>query len=93
MFMQQVQLINASGLHARPASDFVKLAKSFQSKIVIKVSGRDGTVNAKSIVMILAQGISMGTWIEICAEGIDEKAAVAALSDLVASGFGEANGE
>lgn len=37
MLITQAQLINVSGLHARPASDFVKLAKSFQSKITVRV--------------------------------------------------------
>lgn len=90
MFSLQAKLINASGLHARPASDFVKLAKSFASKITVRSLERENTVNAKSIVMILSQGFCKDTTIEISAEGPDEQAAVTALAELVSSGFGEA---
>ncbi len=89
MFSMQAHLINASGLHARPASDFVKLAKSFTSKITVRRLEQTDTVNAKSIVMILSQGFCKGTAIEIAAEGVDEQAAVTALAKLVNSGFGE----
>ena len=60
MLITQAQLINVSGLHARPASDFVKLAKSFQSKIIVRSADApdEDAVNAKSIVMILSQGFS-----------------------------------
>lgn len=92
MFTTQAQLINASGLHARPASDFVKLAKSFQSKITVRSADapEEDAVNAKSIVMILSQGFCKGTDIVIAASGGDEQTAAAALAALVASGFGEA---
>lgn len=89
MFLQQVQLINPSGLHARPASDFVKLAKTFQSKIMVRNMAAGEPINAKSIVMLLSQGLCKGTEIEISADGVDEKTAVSALVELVQSGFGE----
>ena len=89
MFSLQAKLINASGLHARPASDFVKLAKSFTSRITVRDVERENAVNAKSIVMLLSQGFCKDTTIEIAAEGADEQAAVTALVDLVGSGFGE----
>ena len=89
MYKHTAELINATGLHARPASDFVKLAKTFKSKISICRAGEDGGVNAKSIVMLLSQGFACGTVVEITAEGEDEEAAGKALAELIASGFGE----
>ena len=89
MFSMQAQLINASGLHAPPASDFVKLAKSFASRITVRRPEQADAVNAKSIVMILSQGFCKGTTIEITAEGPDEEAAAMALAELIHSGFGE----
>jgi len=89
MYNNTAKLINASGLHARPASDFVKLAKTFQSKISIRRVGEEKGVNAKSIVMLLSQGLACGTMVEITAEGEDEETAVKALVELIASGFGE----
>ena len=90
MYKKETVVINASGLHARPASDFVKEAKKFEAKINIrKTGGADEAVNAKSIMRLLSAGISKGTRVEISAEGTDETAAVDALAALVEGGFGE----
>ena len=87
MTKKQVEIVNKTGLHARPASDFVLEAKKYESKITI--CRENGVpVNAKSVVRILAEGIGQGTKIEI-AEGTDEEQAAASLAALVESGFGE----
>ncbi len=88
MVTKQVEFINKTGLHARPASDFVMLAKKYESKITICKEGGE-PVNAKSVVRLLAEGIGQGTKVELAAEGPDEAEAIEALADLVASGFGE----
>ena len=87
----QVTVTNSSGLHARPASDFVGTAKAFQSAVTIRVADRpaDTAVNAKSIIRLLSLGIVKGTRIEISADGADESNAVDALVSLIDSGFGE----
>ena len=82
MVTKQVEFINKTGLHARPASDFVMLAKKYESKITICKEGGE-PVNAKSVVRLLAEGIGQGTKAELAAEAIE------ALAVLVASGFGE----
>lgn len=91
MYSTKTEIFNSSGLHARPASEFVAMAKSFNSKIYItNLSVADSCpVNAKSIVLLLAEGLGKGTQILISADGEDEKAAADALLALVASGFGE----
>lgn len=88
MVTKQVEFINKTGLHARPASDFVMLAKKYESKITICKEGGE-PVNAKSVVRLLAEGIGQGTKAELAAEGVDETEAIEALAALVASGFGE----
>ena len=88
MVTKQVEFINKTGLHARPASDFVMLAKKYESKITICTEGGE-PVNAKSVVRLLTEGIGQGTKAELEAEGPDEAEAIEALADLVASGFGE----
>lgn len=88
MVKKEVVIINKTGLHARPASDFVLAAKKFESKITICKEGGE-PVNAKSVMRILAEGIGQGTKIEITADGVDEEAALDALTALVESGFGE----
>ena len=91
MYSKKTNLINASGLHARPASEFVALAKTFESKVTVQKLEDETALpaNAKSIIKILSQGISVGTLIEIAAEGPDEQEAVEKLFELVESGFGE----
>ncbi|MEA5050028.1 MAG: HPr family phosphocarrier protein [Oscillospiraceae bacterium] len=90
MITRKTTVVNETGLHARPASDFVLKAKSFESKITIReTESSDEPVNAKSIIRLLSIGIAQGTEIEITADGPDEKEAVDALVALIESGFGE----
>lgn len=91
MKVNRVTIINPTGLHARPASEFVAKAKQFSSRITISNAGEENPakVNAKSIVMLLTLGLSQGSVAEIAAEGEDEEAAVRELTELILSGFGE----
>ncbi len=91
MYHRIIVLKNASGLHARPASEFVACAKQFTSNIFIRNADKPGAVptNAKSIVRVLAEGIPVNTRIEISAEGEDENAAVDKLVELIETGLGE----
>lgn len=89
MYSRRVVVQNKSGLHARPASDFVSMAKKFKSKITIKTIKEDVEVDAKSIVLLISIGAGKGTEVEIAAEGEDEKAAVDSLVSLIESKFGE----
>jgi phosphocarrier protein len=90
MVSAQTKIVNKTGLHARPASAFVMKAKEFESAVTLKNLDTDGNaVNANSIMLILAQGLSQGTNIEIAADGPDEQKAVDELVALIDSGFGE----
>lgn len=89
MYSKQVEIRNKTGLHARPAADFVSLSGKFKSKILVKKVGSDYEINGKSVIFILSLALSMGTLIEISAEGDDEVEAVEKLVELVESKFGE----
>lgn len=91
MYAEKTKIINKTGLHARPASDFVKEAKKFESKIKIANlnTPEEEPVNAKSIISILTLGMAQGTDVEITAEGSDEEEAIRSLVALIQSGFGE----
>lgn len=89
MTSRPVTVANALGLHARAAARFVHLATQFTSQIRV---ARDGKVmDGKSIMGILLLAAARGTTLTISAEGTDEAAAVAALVELVESGFGDAS--
>ena len=91
MYQRQTIIINATGLHARPAAEFVAEDKKYASKLTIRnLDKEEGeAANVKSILRLLAQGLTKGTRVEICGEGEDETQAVDALVALIESGFGE----
>ena len=78
-----VELPNPSGLHARPAADFVRTAARFDARI--RVNG----VDAKSLLAIMALALPQGSTVAIEASGPEARPAVDALVSLVESGFGE----
>ena len=85
----QLTLLNKVGLHARPASQFVQTAARFSSSVTIEYQSKKA--NAKSILQVLSLGAGGGAEISIHAEGADAEAAVAALQQLIADKFGEAD--
>jgi phosphocarrier protein len=87
MYVKDVQVKNQVGLHARPATFFIKKANEFKSSIWVEKEER--RINAKSLLGVLSLGIIGGTLIKIIADGSDENAAVEALVKLVESGFTE----
>ena len=91
--MQKTELVVRArvGLHARPAVSFVKTAVGFACTINVRnVTAQRGPANAKSILSVLSLGVEQNHTIEVAADGVDEAQALAALSSLVASNFGEA---
>jgi phosphotransferase system HPr (HPr) family protein len=89
MVEKLVTIRNALGLHARPAGVLSQAANQFSSSIYIQKGLMK--VNAKSIMGIMMLAASRGTQLTIRAEGSDEEDAVEALSQLVESGFEEAD--
>lgn len=89
MYSKKVTIQNKTGLHARPASDFIGCASKFKSKIVIKKISDEEEANAKSIVMLLSLALGQGEEVEISAKGEDEVEAVDALVALINGKFGE----
>ncbi|MTV49983.1 HPr family phosphocarrier protein [Heliobacillus mobilis] len=87
--MTEIQLVltNPTGLHARPASQFVQTASKFKSKVKISAGGKQ--VDAKSILGVMTMGLRSGTAFTVTADGEDEVECVAALASLVESKFGE----
>jgi PTS hybrid protein len=78
-----VTLTNADGLHARPAAELVKLASTFPQRVTVN------GIDAKSLLSIMALGLTKGAEVEIATEDPDGAAAVDAIVALAESGFGE----
>jgi phosphocarrier protein HPr len=84
---REVPILNKYGLHARPAAEFVKLANRFGADVWI--AKEDLEVSGKSIMGVMMLAAECGSNVVIRAVGDDAAAAVDALSELVASKFGE----
>jgi phosphocarrier protein HPr len=77
------------GLHARAAAKVVRLAQSFNSTVELRRVDNSASADAKSILSVLMLAAGRGTELAATAEGIDAEAALTALDQLFAKGFGE----
>ncbi|RIE08378.1 HPr family phosphocarrier protein [Candidatus Cryosericum odellii] len=83
----KLEITNKVGLHARPAALLVQTANKFKS-VITAING-DTSVNAKSILNVLALGADKGSILTIKAEGEDADQAIQAFKELHANNFGE----
>lgn len=77
------------GLHARAAAKLVRVASGFQSQVQLSRVDGSLTADAKSILSVLMLAAGCGTELQASADGIDEEAALDAIDQLFAEGFGE----
>ena len=83
----RVIIPNKRGLHARASAKVVEASARFQSEIHII---KDGTaVNGRSIMGLMMLAASIGSQVEITAEGPDQDEALRAILALVDAKFGE----
>ena len=83
----KVSVCNKLGLHARPASLFVKTANRFQSEVFVEKDGE--VINGKSIMGLLMLAAGPGSELTLRAEGADASQAVCELETLVLRKFDE----
>lgn len=74
MKTEKIILKNETGLHARPASELVKVASKFKSNVNFVIDGKQ--INAKSVLALMAAGVKTNTEIEIICDGEDEEIAL-----------------
>jgi phosphotransferase system HPr (HPr) family protein len=85
-------ITHPAGLHARPASIFVKTCNSFPCDIKVKNLTTDSAiVNAKSVLAVLTLGVDTGHEILVTAVGEKENDVLTAIKGLVDTNFGETN--
>ena len=83
-------VINARGLHARPAMQFVDLANEFNSQVtVFRETPEPIEVDGKSVMQMITLEATQGTVLQVKAEGDDAQVAVQKLAELFESKFGE----
>lgn len=81
--MKETEIIikNPTGLHTRPGTEFVRLAKTFSSDVILKKGDKEA--NGKSLIKMMKIGISCGDKIILSVAGSDEDAAIKALSAYI----------
>ena len=87
MARAEVTVVNRLGLHARPSAKLTATAGRFRAEVWIARNTR--RVNAKSIMGVMMLAAARGSTLVVEAEGPDAEQAVAAVVELIASGFGE----
>jgi phosphocarrier protein len=80
-------ITNKLGIHARPASMFVRLASQFRCEVVVEKDGE--AVNGKSIMGLMMLAAGPGSRIRVRAEGADAPQATEALASLIDAKFNE----
>ncbi|MBI3008530.1 MAG: HPr family phosphocarrier protein [Candidatus Omnitrophica bacterium] len=72
---------DTKGLHVRPASLFVQIAKKFKSNITVK-KGKDA-VDGKSIMGMMTLALAKGSQVTITAQGEDAEEALEELENFI----------
>lgn len=78
---RKLTVLNKLGLHARPASEFVRCARAFKAEIRIRKDGE--TFSAASILEVLSANLDCGAAITVEAEGPDAEQALERLAALL----------
>jgi len=87
MISRSFTIRNKLGLHARPSAQITQTASRFQSDVYLAKEGR--RVNAKSIMGVMMLAAGCGSVVTVETAGADEEQALAAMGELIDSGFGE----
>lgn len=87
MVSTHTKVINPQGMHMRPAQVFVTKMAAYPCNVTILFEEK--TINAKSIMNLMAARIKQDSEIEIRCEGEQEEEALKAAVALVESGLGD----
>ena len=81
MVQRDIVLNPSSWLKAKSAAGFIQKASEYKSMIWVEKD--DKKANAKSLLGLLALGISPGSSVRLIAQGEDEDTALAALGTFI----------
>jgi phosphocarrier protein HPr len=87
VLQKDLTIVNRRGLHARASAKLVKLVETFAAEVEVSKDGQ--TVGGTSIMGLMMLAASPGCSIRVSVSGTDADAALAAICELVESGFGE----
>ncbi len=81
MLEREVTILNRLGLHARPAAEFVRAARSF--KCTVTIIKNSDSYSASSILDVLSANLDCGSIMILRAEGPDADTALERLAQLL----------
>ncbi|WP_338294794.1 HPr family phosphocarrier protein [Planctobacterium marinum] len=84
---KELTIINKLGLHARAATELVKLATSFSADILVQKDGK--SVSANSVLGLMMLEGSQNKQVKVVCEGDDAEAAMEAIEALFSARFNE----
>ena len=84
---RELTIANKLGIHARPASMFVRIATRFDCEVFVDKDGE--TVNGKSIMGLMMLAAGPGSRIRVHAEGSEASKALEELESLIKAKFNE----
>lgn len=87
MVSAKTKVINPQGMHMRPAQVFVSAMKGMDCDVHVLFNGK--SIDAKSIMSLMASCIKQGAEIEIQCSGPQEAEALQKAVELVESGLGD----
>ena len=83
MVSQKMIITNPVGLHLRPAGVFANEMMAYECDV--RIIYKDSTVNAKSLLSIMAACIKCGAEIVVECEGVDEREALKKAEELIST--------
>lgn len=84
---RSLTIVNQLGLHARPISKIIEVARRHQAAVTIRCG--EQRANGRRMLEMLALAAPVGSVLEVEADGEDAPALLDELEKLVASRFGE----
>lgn len=91
------QILNASGLHARPATQLAELARRYTATLELVVvepgpgsgAAAGDQASAKEVLDLILLALAKGSTVTVQGHGPDAAAGVAAVGELIDRRFGE----
>jgi phosphocarrier protein len=84
---RELPVINKRGLHARASAKFVQMVERFNAEVWVTRNGE--TVGGTSIMGLMMLSAGIGTTVVVSAAGPQAQEALDALTELLATKFGE----
>lgn len=87
MVSKEIKVVNTEGLHMRPASALAAAMGKYGCNVFIEHN--QTSVNAKSVMNLIAACVKCGAEIRIVCDGPDEEEALKEAVSMFEAGFGE----